>query len=281
MAFRIISADERMAERRGIKGVIFGPSGIGKTSLLWTVDPDKTLFIDLEAGDLAIEGLKIDSLRPRTWEEFRDFAVFLAGPSPALRDDQAFSQAHYAHVVEKFGDPAVLGKYDTYFVDSITVLGRLCFQWCKGQPEAMSEKTGKPDTRGAYGLHGREMIAALTHLQHVRDKNVWFVGILDRKTDDFGRVFWAPQIEGSKTGLELPGIADQVVTMAELRTEDGTPYRAFVCHTLNQWSYPAKDRSGRLDMIEEPHLGRLMDKIRGAAKPVSERLTYNTEPKAA
>lgn len=282
MAFRIISADERMTEQRGIKGVIFGPAGIGKTSLLWTLDPDRTLFIDLEAGDLAVEGLKIDSIRPRTWEEFRDFAVFLAGPSPALRPDQAFSQAHYEHVVGQFGDPAMLAKYDTYFVDSITVLGRLCFQWCKGQPEAMSEKTGKPDVRGAYGLHGREMIAALSHLQHVRGKSVWFVGILDKKTDDFGRAQWVPQIEGSKTGLELPGIADQVVTMAELRTEDGSPYRAFVCQTMNQWGYPAKDRSGRLDQIEEPHLGKLMTKIRQPVRPAAERMTYNlTQEQAA
>jgi len=54
-----------------------------------------------------------------------------------------------------------------------------------------------------------------------------------------------------------------VITLAELKSDDGVPYRAFVCHTLNQWNYPAKDRSGRLDVIEEPHLGRLMDKIAG------------------
>lgn len=58
----------------------------------------------------------------------------------------------------RFGDRSVLDRYQTIFVDSITVAGRLCFQWCKGQPEALSEKTGKPDVRGAYGLHGREMI---------------------------------------------------------------------------------------------------------------------------
>jgi ABC-type molybdate transport system ATPase subunit len=34
----IISADERLKENRGIKGCIFGKSGIGKTSLLWTLD---------------------------------------------------------------------------------------------------------------------------------------------------------------------------------------------------------------------------------------------------
>ena len=54
MSLPIISADERLAENRGIKGCIFGKSGIGKTSLLWTLDPDRTLFMDLEAGDLAI-----------------------------------------------------------------------------------------------------------------------------------------------------------------------------------------------------------------------------------
>ena len=274
MTLPIISADERLAEKRGVKGCIFGKSGIGKTSLLWTLPPEKTLFFDLEAGDLAIEGWTGDAIRPRTWQECRDFAVFIGGPNPALRDDQPYSQAHFDAVKERFGDPAAIAKYDTVFVDSITVAGRLCFQWCKGQPQAFSDKTGKPDTRGAYGLHGQEMIAWLTHLQHARGKNIWFVGILDEKLDDFNRRYFQPQIEGSKTGLELPGIVDQVITMAELKAENETPYRAFVCHTLNPYGFPAKDRSGRLDMVEEPHLGRLMEKISGIAKPAAERLTY-------
>ena len=281
MALPIISADQRLAEQRGVKGTIFGKSGIGKTSLLWTLDPATTLFIDLEAGDLAIEGWSGDSVRPRTWAECRDFAVFIGGPNPALRDDQVYSDAHYAAVCERFGDPTALDRYHTVFIDSITVAGRLCFQWCKGQPEAFSDKTGKPDVRGAYGLHGREMIAWLTHLQHTRAKNVWFVGILDEKLDDFNRRIFQPQIDGSKTGLELPGIVDEVLTMAEIKDDSGTPYRAFVCQTINQWNFPAKDRSGRLDLIEEPHLGRLMAKIRGPLKPASERLAYRSPPPVA
>ncbi|MER0237779.1 ATP-binding protein [Fulvimarina sp. MAC8] len=281
MALPIISADQRLAEPRGIKGTIFGKSGIGKTSLLWTLDSATTLFIDLEAGDLAIEGWSGDSVRPRTWAECRDFAVFIGGPNPALRDDQVYSDAHFAAVCERFGDPATLDRYHTVFIDSITVAGRLCFQWCKGQPEAFSDKTGKPDVRGAYGMHGREMIAWLTHLQHTRAKNVWFVGILDEKLDDFNRRIFQPQIDGSKTGLELPGIVDEVLTMAEIKDDAGTPYRAFICQTINQWNFPAKDRSGRLDLIEEPHLGRLMAKIRGPVKPASERLAYRSPPPAA
>lgn len=280
MSLKIITASERLKERRGIKAVIFGPSGIGKTSLLWTLDASKTLFLNLEAGELAIEGLEIDEIRPRTWEQFRDFAVFLGGPNPALREDQPFSQAHYDYACQQFGDPASLDKYETYFIDSITVLGRLCFQWCKGQPEAFSEKTGKPDIRSAYGLHGREMLAALTHLQHVRGKNVVLVGILDKKTDDFNRVSWQPQIDGSKTGLELPGIVDEVISMVELKDEAGQSFRGFVCQTINPWSYPAKDRSGRLDQVEEPHLGKLFAKIAGPAKPALQRLEFSTAPAA-
>lgn len=274
MTLPIISADERLKETKGIKGCIFGKSGIGKTSLLWTMPAETTLFFDLEAGDLAIEGWQGDTIRPRTWQECRDFAVFIGGANPSLRDDQPYSPAHYAAVCERYGNPAALDKYDTIFIDSITVAGRLCFNWCKGQPQAFSEKTGKPDTRGAYGLHGQEMIGWLTHLQHTRGKNIWFVGILDEKLDDFNRRVYQPQIEGSKTGLELPGIVDQVITMAEMPTESGTSFRAFICHTLNEQGFPAKDRSGRLELMEEPHLGRLMEKVKGKVRPASERLNH-------
>jgi hypothetical protein len=85
---------------------------------------------------------------------------------------------------------------------------------------------------------------------------------------------FSPQIEGSKTGLELPGIVDEVLTLAQIKGQDGSPFRAFVCQTLNPWGFPAKDRSGRLDMLEEPHLGRLFEKIRGPLRPASERLSF-------
>jgi len=193
MTLPIISADQRLSEQRGIKGCIFGKSGIGKTSLLWTLPEEKTLFLDMEAGDLAIEGWGGDTLRPRTWKECRDFAVFISGANPALRDDQPYSQKHFDIVCERYGSPAYLDGYDTVFVDSITVAGRLCFQWCKGEPQAFSDKTGKPDIRGAYGLHAQEMIAWLTHLQHTQNKNIWFVGILptpDRRSQNRTRIAW-------------------------------------------------------------------------------------------
>ena len=276
MAFPIISADQRLAERHGVKLVLLGKSGLGKTTQLKTLSEASTLFVDLEAGDLSVKDWRGDCVRPKTWPEFRDLAVFLAGPNPALSTEAPFSQAHFDHVCQQYGSPEQLAKYDTYFVDSITVLSRLCLTWAKSQPAAVSDRTGKPDLRGAYGLLGSEMIGALTHLQHARGKHVVFVAILDEVTDDFNRKVFAPQIDGAKTSLQLPGIVDEVITLTELKTDEGEAYRAFVCHTVNPWGLPAKDRSGRLDLVEPPHLGQLIAKCaqaQSAARTVSAPLT--------
>jgi hypothetical protein len=261
MAAKIIPAAERVKDPRGAKMLVVGPTGVGKTSLLRTVNPESTLFIDVEAGDLAVQDLTVDTLRPRTWPECRDLAVALAGANPAVPADACYSPAHYTAVADRFGDPEQLGRYATFFVDSITAAGRLCFMWSSQQPEAFSDRSGKKDLRGAYGLHAREMLAWLAHLQQARAINVVFLGILETVTEDFNRTEHRLQLEGSRTGRELPGIVDQIVAMQWIDFGDGVPTRSFVCTSPNRWQYPAKDRSGRLDQIEEPHLGKLLDKL--------------------
>lgn len=263
----IVTAQERMAEKRGVKLLMLGKSGIGKTTRLKDLDPNSTLFLDVEAGDLSVIDWPGDSIRPSSWPECRDFIVYLAGPDISLPESAPFSQSHYDHVVAKFGTPGQLDRYETIFFDSITQLSRMCFAWCKSQPVSVSDRSGKADLRGVYGLLGQEMIAALTHLQHARNKNVIFVAILDEKIDDFNRKVFQPQIEGSKTGLELPGIVDEVVTLLEIKADDGTSYRAFVTNAVNPYGVPAKDRSGRLDLLEPTDLRRLIAKCSGRDTP--------------
>lgn len=279
---KIIKADERLAAHTKINIALFGPSGVGKTTQARTLDPETTLFLDLEAGTLAIQDWNGDvvdlrktaqSMGAHPWEIARAMACLVSGHDPADTDGP-YSKTAYDNYVKAFGgDVSMLEKYKTVFVDSITVASRLCFAWAQKQPEAFSDKTGKPDTRGAYGILGREMIRWLTNLQHC-PKDIILVGILDTEKDELNRIQHTPQVEGSKTGRELPGIFDQVVTLTMLASEDGSQYRAFVCRQDNQWGYPAKDRSGRLEQIEPPDLGALIKKIRNGKRLDS---TLNTQ----
>ena len=255
---KIISADQRLAERRGVKALIVGPAGVGKTSLLRTLDPAHVLFLDVEAGDLAVQDVPVDTIRLDDWPTARDIACRIGGPNPSFPPTACYSQAHYEAVGGALDN---LDKYQTLFVDSITAISRLSFRWAEQQPEAFSDRSGKKDIRGAYGLHAREMINWLHQLQHARGMNVIFVAILEKVTDEFNRAEFQLQMEGSKTGRELPGIVDQIITMQFVDFGDGTPVRSFICTSPNPWAYPAKDRAGRLDQIEQPHLGKLISKL--------------------
>lgn len=257
---KIISAEERLKQQTGVKMAIFGQYGIGKTSLLKTLT-DPTICLDFEAGLLAVQSWSGDSISIRTWEDARDIACVIGGANPALRADSAYSHKHFEAVKAKYKD-SDFNKYRCVFIDSITIASKLCLTWCKSQPAAYSDKSGKPDTRAAYGLLASEMSSWLNQFQHIPDKDVIIVGLLEQKTDDFNKTTWFPQVEGSKIAAEIPGVLDEVISMVAIKNESGILERKFVCHTLNVNGYPAKDRSGKLNEIEDAHLGKLLNKIK-------------------
>ena len=53
--------------------------------------------------------------------------------------------------------------------------------------------------------------------------------------------------------------------------EDGSSYRAFVTQTMNPYGFPAKDRSGQLDLLEPPDLRALIDKCAAATHTQSNK----------
>jgi hypothetical protein len=279
MALRIITADERLSAASNKTSLaIFGPPGIGKTTLLKTLPEDDTVCLDLEAGLKSVQDWKGASIPVRSFADFRDLAVLIGGADPAQDAASYYSASHFEHVRGVYRDggiEAFLATKSIVFVDSITDLTRQAMLYAKQQPEAFSERSGKPDVRGAYGLLGREVIQALKHLQHAPGKTVIFVGVLEKVTDEFNTVTWQPQMEGTKAARELPGIVDQVLSMQLFAgNAEGTwvldekaSERRLVCRAGNPYGLPAKDRSGRLDMTEPPDLGRLLAKINTAAAP--------------
>jgi hypothetical protein len=97
----------------------------------------------------------------------------------------------------------------------------------------------------------------------MRSRTVVFIATLERHIDDFNVATWRPQVEGAKCGRELPGIIDELITMQWVDFGDRKPVRAFVCCNPNPWGYPAKDRSGKLEQLEPPNLGSLLEKLTG------------------
>jgi len=277
MAFRIITADERLSAAENKTSLaIFGPPGVGKTTLLKSLPAEETVCLDLEAGMKSVQDWRGDSIPVRSFTDFRDLAVLIGGPDPAQHPQSWYGAEYHAWLQQQYlgtGIEDFLARKRIVFVDSITDLTRQAMAYARQQPEAFSERTGKPDVRGAYGLLGREVIQALKHLQHARGKTVIFVGVLEKVTDEFGATTWQPQMEGTKAGRELPGIVDQVVSMqlfgrdakGDWTLDETSAERRLVCRSGNPWGLPAKDRSGRLDTTEPPDLGALIAKIDGRA----------------
>ena len=73
MPVRIVTADERLAAANNKTSfAIFGPAGCGKTSLLRTLPPDRTVCLDLEAGMKSVQDWNGVSVQIRSFADFRD-----------------------------------------------------------------------------------------------------------------------------------------------------------------------------------------------------------------
>ena len=181
---RIVTAADREREPRGTSIVLAGPSGIGKTWQIQTLDPTRTLVADVDRGALPLRNFPVDIVRPSGWPEIADLFVAIGGPNPSLPPTSAYSEAHF----EKAHGLIDVNRYDVIVFDSITQVGRESYRYAEAYPESPPRSGGK-DTRAAYGQHARQMIAGLQHAQRgAPNKVIILTAILERVVDDAKRV---------------------------------------------------------------------------------------------
>ena len=185
--------------------------------------PDTTLFFDLEAGDLAIEGWTGDTIRPRTWQECRDFAVFIGGPNPAIPDEQPYSQAHYDAVCAKFGDPRPSTSTPRSSSTRSPSPGRLCFQWCKGAARGLlgeDRQAGYP--RRLRPAWPRDDRLAHPSPAHARQERRSSSASSTRSSMTSTARSTCRRSTARRPVSSFPGIVDEVLTLTEIAETEAT-----------------------------------------------------------
>lgn len=278
---KIVTATERMKEglARGTV-LVLGEYEVGKTSLLYTLPAESTLAIDYEGGFKSVAKWGGDSISIRSWRDALNLVCYIGGPDPAVRlQTSNYSAAHYAHALSLYGPNGTesridLRKYRYFFFDSVSELMAAKFKDAEADNQVLDKnKQVTTDTRGQYGDVGNHVLDMIRHMQH-HPANIIWLGRLEWHVDEAKRGSWRLQGDGQKVGNHMPGVVDQVVTMARMRWINGqfehdnkSDLRAFVCRRANPWDFPAKERTqGNVDLIEEPHLGKLIDKINQPAR---------------
>lgn len=228
MAFKLTSTAD--AALNGIKVLVYGRAGIGKTRLVATA-PDPIL-ISAESGMLSLRGHDIPAIEISTLDELKEIYSWIAGSDESQ-------------------------KYKTICIDSLTEVGEAILADSK---ITCVNKAGKPDNMKAYGDLGEKVMEVCKSFRDLRGKNVYFSAQMG--TNDTG--FSSAKMPGKSSNTALPYWFDEVFHMDIGTTPEGLKYRYL--RTVTDGMFDAKDRSGSLDEIEEPDLSKIFDKIIAGGK---------------
>lgn len=204
-----------------IKVLVHGPAGAGKTRLCATTG-GTPLIISAESGLLSLAGTNI------AVKEVTNMADLEAVYNYLLTDT----------------------KFDWICLDSISEIAEVVLS---------AEKKKTNDPRKAYGEMQTIMLDLMRGFRDL-PKNIYFAAKQERIKDEVtGGLLFGPSAPGQKIGPAMPYMFDLVFALHSWKDENGIVQRAF--QTQKDAQYDAKDRSGKLDMIEPPNLGAIYAKI--------------------
>lgn len=210
----------------GVKMLVYGQAGAGKTSLIRTL-PDP-IVLSAEGGLLSIQDADLPYIEINSIADLMEAYSWLTSP-----DGQ-----HYKSVA----------------LDSISEIAEVVLN---------HEKKIAKDPRQAYGAMQEQMSDMIRAFRDLPGRHVYMSAKLEKSQDETGRILYAPSMPGNKTVQSLPYFFDEVLALRVEKDADGNTQRAIMCDSDGLWL--AKDRSGKLGAWEAPDLGEIITKIGGAA----------------
>lgn len=220
-----IKTTRQVAQDFGLKILVHGPAGAGKTRLCATTgDLEHTLIISAEGGLLSIQSFEIDVVQVNSVGDVYEAYEFL-----------------------RKGDH----KYRWVCLDSISELAEVVLQ---------GEKLRHRDGRRAYGEMADTVFDLLRGFRNL-PYNVVMTAKQAREEDE-GRFLYVPLLPGRQLTQSIAYLFDEVFALRVEPNGEGQPVR--LLQTGKSRNYEAKDRSGLLALYETPDLAQLYAKITGA-----------------
>lgn len=227
----------------GVKVLVYGGPGIGKTVLSATLGPG-SLIVSAESGLLSLKRANLERLFGVNNPSINyDLPVITVATVQDFQDAyQWLLQSHEARQFHSIG------------VDSLSEIAEVVLNNAKRQVK---------DPRQAYGELTEKMETLVRAYRDLPGKNVYMAAKMEPMKDELtGVVRYGPSMPGKKLGPALPYFFDEVFRLGVNKTPQGESYRFL--QTQPDLQYDAKDRSGALAPLEPPHLGQLFAKIQGA-----------------
>ena len=209
----------------GVKILVYGQAGAGKTSMIKTLP--SPIILSAEGGLLSIRDADIPYIEISDLDTLHEAYKWLTSSAEAK-------------------------QYQSVALDSISEIAEVVLN---------AEKKATKDPRQAYGAMQEQMADVIRAFRDLPGKHVYFSAKLEKTQDEMGRVLYAPSMPGNKTGQALPYFFDEVLALRVEKDAEGVTQRALMCDSDGLWL--AKDRSGKLDAWEAPDLGGIITKIQG------------------
>ena len=208
----------------GVKCLVYGHAGAGKTALIPTMPAP--IVLSAEGGLLSIADADVPFIEIGSMADLMEAYEWLQNSGDAT---------HFQSVA----------------LDSISEIAEVVLS---------EELKRNKDGRAAYGELNTVMTGLIRAFRDLPGKHVYFTAKCEKAQDETGKMLYAPSMPGKTLTMQLPYFFDLVMALRVEKDAEGQTHRMLMTDADGSWM--AKNRAaGKLDMWEAPDLGAIINKI--------------------